>query len=51
MTDQGKLYVIVCYTPRGLMSFPRGPTHLIRPAVEERLRNLGVSLMILHFLF
>ena len=51
MTDQGKRHVIVCYTPRVSMLWPSGPTHLIRRAVEERLRNLGVSLMIFCFFF
>ena len=51
MTDQGKRHVIVCYTPRVSTLWPRGPTHLIRRAVEERLRTLGVSLMIFCFLF
>ena len=44
VNDQGKRHVIICYTRRGSLAWPRGPTHQIRAAVEARIRALGVSL-------
>ena len=46
VTDQGKRHVIVCYTRRVSLSWPRGPTRQIRRAVETRLRTSAVSLLI-----
>ena len=49
VTDQGKLHVILCYTPRSFLIWPRGTTRKIRRTVVERLQTLGVSLMIFCF--
>ena len=50
VNDQGKRHVIICYTRRGSLAWPRGPIHQIKTAVEACIQALGVSLFYVYLL-